>query len=452
MKIAIVCQPWDPVGPTDGGNSISIIAYQFARHLARCHRVALYGRRMPGESRGETDAAGVEYRRIKVARKPYRLYETLLAVLLPSWPGRLNPVGSRFYHLRYAFAVAADIRRHGADLVLIVNFAQFAPVIRLLNPDAAIVLHMECEWLTQLGERRVGRALRSVDLVLGCSDHVTRKVRAAYPQLAERCQTVHNGVDTSLFSPGEPRSPARPERLLLAARISPEKGIHILLDAMARLVARGRDLRLDLVGATTLLPFLYGVALDDTPDGAALACFYGMTLLDRIGRQLFDRKGKRYLAEALARLPKAAADRVSHHGLLSHTQLLELYRTATVFVFPSVWDEPFGMPVIEAMACGCPVIATRSGGLSEIIREGQTGLLVAKGNAADLADALQHLLDDPDARAAFAAEGCRRAVQDFSWEAVSMRLQLILEELHKARAGLSATRAPHPDAPPAKPA
>src|SRR6185437_16440543 len=142
-----------------------------------------------------------------------------------------------------------DIRRHGADIAVIANFVQFAPVIRLLNPRTAIVVHMECEWLTQLGETRIARALRAVDLVIGCTDYVTEKVRASYPVLSERCRTVYNGVDTALFTPAPQRSaPAPQRRLLLVARMSPEKGVHTLLEAFANLVAEGHDLRLDLVG------------------------------------------------------------------------------------------------------------------------------------------------------------------------------------------------------------
>src|SRR6185312_8858780 len=98
-----------------------------------------------------------------------------------------------------------------------------------------------------------------------------------------------------------------------------------------------------------------------------------------------------------------AAKRITHHGLLAHSRLLELYREADIFVFPSLWDEPFGMPIVEAMACARPVVATRGGGIHELVSHGHTGLLVPKGDVAALATALLRLLDDADARARLGA-------------------------------------------------
>jgi glycosyltransferase involved in cell wall biosynthesis len=83
-----------------------------------------------------------------------------------------------------------------------------------------------------------------------------------------------------------------------------------------------------------------------------------------------------------------------------------------LFVQPSLW-EGFGLTVVEAMAVGRPVVASQVGGIPEIVRHGRDGLLVAPGDAGALADAIVDLLDDPERRARFAAEGRRRARTEF---------------------------------------
>jgi glycosyltransferase involved in cell wall biosynthesis len=128
------------------------------------------------------------------------------------------------------------------------------------------------------------------------------------------------------------------------------------------------------------------------------------------------------LCDLLSDLPPKVSERITYHGARSHTQILEFYRSATVFVFPSVWDEPFGMPIVEAMACGLPVVATRGGGIPEIVHDGKTGIPVSKGNATELHFAIARLLDDPDLCASLGEAGCRRAKEVFSWNIVAENL------------------------------
>ena len=81
----------------------------------------------------------------------------------------------------------------------IINFSQLVPLVRFLNPKAKIVLHMECEWLTQLDPALIGPRLEKTDLIIGCSHFVTDKIRERFPHLADNCQTVHNAVDPDKF-------------------------------------------------------------------------------------------------------------------------------------------------------------------------------------------------------------------------------------------------------------
>jgi glycosyltransferase involved in cell wall biosynthesis len=94
------------------------------------------------------------------------------------------------------------------------------------------------------------------------------------------------------------------------------------------------------------------------------------------------------------------------------------FHSASIFVFPSVYEEPFGMPLVEAMASATPVIATRAGAFPEIVEDGRSGLLVERSDAHALADAIVQLLSKPDQRAAMAQRAFERASAMFSWDRI----------------------------------
>ncbi len=93
-----------------------------------------------------------------------------------------------------------------------------------------------------------------------------------------------------------------------------------------------------------------------------------------------------------------------------HDQIMAAFAAAAVVAVPSRWPEPLGLVAVEAMASEVPVVASQVGGLSEIVVPGTTGLLVAPGDAGELADAIDRLLTDPALRARMGAAGAARAV------------------------------------------
>jgi glycosyltransferase involved in cell wall biosynthesis len=97
-----------------------------------------------------------------------------------------------------------------------------------------------------------------------------------------------------------------------------------------------------------------------------------------------------------------------------------------VLVFPSFF-ESMGMPPIEAMAAGRPVIATPVGGVVESVRDGETGLFVDRDDAAALADAIVALVEDPARRAALGAAGYERVLEHFSWAGVTAAFERHLD-------------------------
>ncbi|MCX6500101.1 MAG: D-inositol-3-phosphate glycosyltransferase [Arthrobacter sp.] len=192
------------------------------------------------------------------------------------------------------------------------------------------------------------------------------------------------GVDLGVFTPAF-RSRARSEHgvppgrfhLLFAGRIQRLKGPQILIKAAALLRARRPDIDLQL----TILGAVSGAKDFDLK---ALITAAGMD------------------------------DVVTHHPPVSAPKLAGWYRSADVVVMPS-YSESFGLVALDAQACGTPVVATKVGGLSRAIFDGRTGLLVEGHKAADWADALEALHDDPATREDMGRAASVHA-QDFGWQ------------------------------------
>jgi glycosyltransferase involved in cell wall biosynthesis len=187
----------------------------------------------------------------------------------------------------------------------------------------------------------------------------------------ERIHVAHHGVDAPATARADvdatlARLGVRPPFVLFVGTVEPRKGVADLLDAHAALRREHPDLGLVVVGQQ---------GWGDPPD------------LDRPGVVVAGRAGD--------------------------DDLDALYRTATVFALPSSY-EGFGMPVVEAMARGCPVVTTTAGALPEVCDGAAT--LVAPGDTDALADALAGLVDDADRRRAADDAGRARA-SAFTWAA-----------------------------------
>ena len=163
---------------------------------------------------------------------------------------------------------------------------------------------------------------------------------------------VSNGVDTHLFRPGPRVNGKDGVTILHVGRLSYEKNVDLLLRAFARMAGRSPAARLTIVG--------------DGPDRAALA---------RLAGEL------------------GLCERVRFVGFVSHEQLPALYRAADLFATAST-IETQGLVVLEAMACGLPVVGVDALALPEAIRHGDNGFLAPAGDEAALAQHLGHLVSD----------------------------------------------------------
>ncbi len=212
---------------------------------------------------------------------------------------------------------------------------------------------------------------------------------------------IPGGVDLNRFSP-MPRGQARaalglaPHQkiLLFVGRIQRLKGLEVLVRAFARL--GDLDARLLVVGGQP----------GTSPESREIA----------------------RLQHLVAKL--GIEDRTGFVGAVAHEQLPLYYSAADVTVMPSSY-ESFGLVAVESLACGTPVVATRVGGLTSIVHDGETGLLVPWRDAQMFAESLRRVLEDTDLRRRLAANA-RESVLGYGWDRIADEHLALYEDLRVA--------------------
>ena len=229
------------------------------------------------------------------------------------------------------------------------------------------------------------RLAKEVEASRGVFKTVIRKssaVTAVSSWLASEASSLAGGIDIDVApmpvatEKFEPRGDHHTNRFLFAGRLNRQKGLDPLLRAFASM--RGVAM-LDVVG-----------------EGANAA------ELKLLASQL------------------GVSDRVAWHGQLKQPELVKLYQSATAVVVPSI-DEGLGLVAAEALLCETPVIAFRSGGLTDVIEHEKTGILVRPGEIAELSAALDLVLEHPERAREMAREGRATALKKFSPENAAAR-------------------------------
>jgi glycosyltransferase involved in cell wall biosynthesis len=241
-------------------------------------------------------------------------------------------------------------------------------------------------------EHTVAPALiRAADRVCVLSpDHANSVsyLRRAGERQPEKLIEMPNGVDTALFSPGDPgelrSSLGIPEGALVAAFVATLDRAHHF---------KRLDVAID--------------ALAQATPSAHLVVAGGGELLDEFKSRAAD---------------AGVGDRVHFLGAVPHAELPAVLRATDLLLLTTEPPESFGIVLIEAMACALPAIATEYPGVHAVIDEGETGLLVPRGDAAAVAKALDHLAGDEELRRRLGAAGRVKAEQQWSWPRLIERM------------------------------
>lgn len=315
--------------------------------------------------------------------------------------------GERFVHWPLTF----HWRSYSLVLPLLFDLLSLARQIQRINPDiihantrvanilAGILYRLQ---LLPSGARLVNH-VRDKDPLpgwkfkfIGAADQLIANsyrvkdflVKGGVPE--EKIEVIYNGVDLSRFNPAKIESKTRPRRrhdlvITTVGQIYPRKGFKYLINAMREVVKKFPKVQLQIVGE------------DPTKD----------------------QRNRRMLKRRVEQL--GLGEKVSFLGY--RRDIPKILAQTDVFVLPSL-EEPFGRVIVEAMAMELPVVATRVGGIPEIVVAGETGFLVEPGDSNALSQKIIQLLQDADLRMKMGKRGRERVEENFSLQ----------QHLHQMRA------------------
>jgi glycosyltransferase involved in cell wall biosynthesis len=423
MKVAFVNQPVDTILPPNQ-NSVGGCTYGAAKALSRLCSIVVCGMK-DSQYVLEPEPKDALLRCHFIESRPFDrwVFQAMRRYRRLAPRSSLLSVSNHLYP-DYARQVAQRLRDENCDVIHIQHSTQYLPIIRRFNPHSRIVLEMHAEWFSQSSASVFLDRVRHADVIAGVSRYVVEKTQKAFPGIADRCRVFYNGIHPDEFPMEKDYATARStkiKRILYTGAVSPHRGVHVLMKAFNTVVKRYPNVHLDIVGPHVIYPLLEIVDQRDEPMLEALLPYYSSEALSLTCRKLFrSRQYPDYRGRLNAMLDPECAEKVSFRGWVGDRDvLLSYYRGADVFVFPSLCNDSFGIPVVEAMAAGIPVVASRSGGVVEIVQDGITGTIVDKNDADSLSEAILAFLENDELRETTGRAARRRALGTFTWDLVA---------------------------------
>ena len=330
---------------------------------------------------------------------------------MQGWRGWLYRRYRRYFPF-YDQAVAQLIAQVQPDLIHVHNRPLLAQYLKANFGSLPVILHMH-NLNESLGQREKPRPGLVIPLegFVACSHFVLERESGRLGAGALLRRVVYNGVEVeafdSLWENGarvarvrEPYLLSDEPTVLFAGKLREAKGVHILLAAMERDWQTLPLTVLVLVGGTE---YGRGRTMRETP------------FLQELRRQIARARGRVVLT-----------------GFIPPVEMPDAYLLGDVFVGPSQIEEGLGLVFLEAAAAGLPVIATRMGGIPEVVRDDETGLLLQqKDDAGELAVKITGLLRDQQLRKRLGQQGREWVRHNFSWEKITQTLEGVYNEVSR---------------------
>lgn len=377
LRVAIVT-PGSFVIPSGKSSSVELVAMQIGERLNQQTEVIIFGKKKGKRPARETIK---DVRFVRTAAKPY---------------------------IRH---IGRAMKKEQLDVIQVENRPRYAKYLKRLHPQKPVVLSLHSTVFISrphISEPSLRSCLRSVDAIVVNSQYLKDKVAAMDPSSDSKIVVNHLGVDTDRFVSkwAEGERGKREEKLeklglagkkivLYVGRFIPKKGVHHLLAAMPAITALEPDAVLLLVGGA----------------------FYGSNRKTAYVRKLH-------------KMASIVKSNVRFVPFVPHNEISDWFRLADVVVVPSARQEAFGLVNVEAMASGVPVVATAVGGMTEIIKHEQSGLLVRSANiSVGLAESICSVLADPGYARSLGENGLDRVRERFTWEHTTKRLLELYRKL-----------------------
>jgi len=279
------------------------------------------------------------------------------------------------------------------------------PIQRILNRPICVTLQGEDYFLERLDEKYRRTALdlmqagvSSVDAFVVYSQFYANLMSDLLKIPASKMHIVPMGMNLAGFEPRPNRS-SGVQRIGYFARVAPEKGLHLLSEAY-RILRQEHQLprmRLEVAGYLA-------------------------------------REHRSYLAEIVNKMKVwGLEDEIHYHGVLDRSSKIQFLQQLDVFSVPVVFDDPKGLPVLEAMACGVPVVQPRCGGFPEILANTSGGVLFAPGDAQGLADGIRSVLLDEEVAQTLKRNGIEGVHRHYSVKQMADRAMSLYDALENSR-------------------
>ncbi|MFD0694237.1 glycosyltransferase family 4 protein [Paenibacillus sp. GCM10027628] len=367
MSVAIVTPGVFPV-PSETSSSVEQVVHKTAEQLAKRMKVDVLGCKTPRQPSYEKKE-GVHYARVRYGNSA-----------------------------SYIEGISGQIAKLKPTFIQVENRPRFVRYLRKKHPLAKIslVLHSTTFISTpHIKIQELSACLRAANVIIVNSEFLKKLLGRKVPSSAHKIVAQHLGVDMERFiskwSPQGAESRIRKLRelgyenqkiILFVGRLIPKKGVHHLLHAMMQVIQTEPNAILIVVGSAQ----------------------YGSDRQTEYVRKLH-------------RLGGTIPQYVRFVPFVSHEEIAKWYQIADVVAVPSAPNEAFGLVNVEAMATGVPVVATRSGGIQEIVADGNTGYLFDYEKITeDLPRYLLRLLENAELRKAMGEQGTQRVKQLFTWE------------------------------------
>jgi spore coat protein SA len=303
------------------------------------------------------------------------------------------PLLRRYQETLWLRALVRRLKRF--EIVHIHNRPQWVALLRSMGYRGAIVLHLQNDHLGHWSSVALNALAPKLDAVVVCSDYLRGTFAPKSEALDRKTHVVFNGANLQLFYPREELRESK--TIFFVGRFDPEKGVLQLLQAYEKVIGDHPEAKL-VIGGTTG----FGTHRE--------------TPYVRQVREFADSLTKRKQAE------------IHFTGYVDHDRDLPLwFQRATLFVCPSLSQEPFGLVNAEAMACATPVVGSNRGGIPQVL--GDAGRLVNPENVEQMAAAIAELLAQPKLRRDLGQAGYERCREMFDWQVIAEGWRALLNRM-----------------------
>ena len=372
MKIAILTCGMLPIPAVQGGAVENLIDFYLEHNnQKKLHDITIYSpwdnkvKNHPALSSDVNHYIYINEKSLKtrIARRIYKCFHS-----------------KEYYNhfIEYYFEkVYSNLKKKDLDIIILENCPGYAYKLSQRG-FKNLILHLHND-LLHSSSRYHDEIFNSLTKILTVSDFIKQRVSSIQPN--NKIQTIYNGIDVKMFSPKEKISISRKMLgfsesdfiIVYSGRINNEKGISELIDALLNL----KD--------------------------------YPQIKLMVLGSSFFDNiKYEDEFISSLKNKAKEIENKITFTGYISYNQVPDYLQLADIAVLPSMWEEPFGLTIVEAMSIGLPLITTRSGGIPEIC-EGIAIIVDRKDISKNLTAAILALFNNPEKRKHMSAAGSKRA-------------------------------------------